>query len=331
MSSFHLIKNKERSESEIRWLKIKMILFVNFSFCHRLFIFLPCNPITPQKGLSPNNLFPWCHIILENVTEPIRNETFSRLLSRLWPAVPPSQYFKQNWPRSQWSILFLFFVAAHINHIRSVAGVDCVGLGAGYDGINLCVFCRAASLSLKFMYCSAFQYSAGTGRRFSVPGFICRAHSHRPVDGRRVEAAGWAQLFEGHRERGKCERTQKMNYPSAAQVRPIIRGLSASLAGELHAPLVPSRFFFLLHQFPWLRPAACSESRWKLLFYVNRRLKNYLAASKWQQNYTIYTHPRVTVILLGRVIVEFNGGIYNILNFLASSVLKKNSLETTQR
>ncbi|XP_065336373.1 dipeptidase 1-like [Cloeon dipterum] len=25
---------------------------------------------------------------------------------------------------------------AHINHIRSVAGVDCVGLGAGYDGIN---------------------------------------------------------------------------------------------------------------------------------------------------------------------------------------------------
>ncbi|CAH1395883.1 unnamed protein product [Nezara viridula] len=26
--------------------------------------------------------------------------------------------------------------AAHINHIRQVAGVDCVGLGAGYDGIN---------------------------------------------------------------------------------------------------------------------------------------------------------------------------------------------------
>lgn len=31
-----------------------------------------------------------------------------------------------------------FFVsAAHINHIREVAGVDNVGLGAGYDGINL--------------------------------------------------------------------------------------------------------------------------------------------------------------------------------------------------
>lgn len=117
MSIFHLIKNKERSESEIRWLKIKMILFVNFSFCHRLFIFLPCNPITPQKGLSPNNLFPWCHIILENVTEPIRNETFSRLLSRLWPAVPPSQYFKQNLPRPQWSILFLFFCcSSHKSH-----------------------------------------------------------------------------------------------------------------------------------------------------------------------------------------------------------------------
>lgn len=28
------------------------------------------------------------------------------------------------------------FCLAHINHIREVAGVDSVGLGAGYDGIN---------------------------------------------------------------------------------------------------------------------------------------------------------------------------------------------------
>jgi microsomal dipeptidase-like Zn-dependent dipeptidase len=28
-------------------------------------------------------------------------------------------------------------VAAHINHIRAIAGVNHVGLGAGYDGINL--------------------------------------------------------------------------------------------------------------------------------------------------------------------------------------------------
>ncbi|KAJ8866691.1 hypothetical protein PR048_032552 [Dryococelus australis] len=34
-------------------------------------------------------------------------------------------------------LLFCFLVAAHINHIRSVAGVNHVGLGAGYDGINL--------------------------------------------------------------------------------------------------------------------------------------------------------------------------------------------------
>jgi hypothetical protein len=128
-----------------------------------------------------------------------------------------------------------------------------VGLGAGYDGINLCVFCRAASLAaLKFMYCSAFQYSTGTGRRFSVPSFICRAHSHRPVDGRRVEAAGWAQLFEGHRERGKCERTQKMNYPSATQLGPIIRGLSGSLAraSSQLSRLSLEIFLFALHQFP---------------------------------------------------------------------------------
>ncbi|CAD6234881.1 GSCOCG00007742001-RA-CDS [Cotesia congregata] len=28
-------------------------------------------------------------------------------------------------------------VAAHINHVRKVAGIDHVGIGAGYDGINL--------------------------------------------------------------------------------------------------------------------------------------------------------------------------------------------------
>lgn len=28
-------------------------------------------------------------------------------------------------------------VAAHINHVRKIAGVDHVGIGAGYDGINL--------------------------------------------------------------------------------------------------------------------------------------------------------------------------------------------------
>ncbi|XP_047350922.1 dipeptidase 1 isoform X2 [Vespa velutina] len=30
-------------------------------------------------------------------------------------------------------------VVAHINHIRKIAGVDHIGIGAGYDGINLCV------------------------------------------------------------------------------------------------------------------------------------------------------------------------------------------------
>lgn len=32
------------------------------------------------------------------------------------------------------SVCFCF--PAHINHIREVAGVDSVGIGAGYDGIN---------------------------------------------------------------------------------------------------------------------------------------------------------------------------------------------------
>lgn len=35
------------------------------------------------------------------------------------------------------SFKFKFFISAHLNHIKLVAGVDYVGLGAGYDGINL--------------------------------------------------------------------------------------------------------------------------------------------------------------------------------------------------
>jgi len=30
-----------------------------------------------------------------------------------------------------------YIVSAHINHIRKVAGIDHVGIGAGFDGINL--------------------------------------------------------------------------------------------------------------------------------------------------------------------------------------------------
>lgn len=33
--------------------------------------------------------------------------------------------------------IFLIYVTAHINHVRKIAGVDHVGIGAGYDGINL--------------------------------------------------------------------------------------------------------------------------------------------------------------------------------------------------
>jgi len=34
-------------------------------------------------------------------------------------------------------LYFYHFFAAHINHIRDVAGIDHVGIGAGYDGVNL--------------------------------------------------------------------------------------------------------------------------------------------------------------------------------------------------
>ena len=38
------------------------------------------------------------------------------------------------------------FVSAHINHVREVAGIDSVGIGASYDGINAWVLCQAGSL-----------------------------------------------------------------------------------------------------------------------------------------------------------------------------------------
>ena len=28
------------------------------------------------------------------------------------------------------------FAAVHLDHIRKVCGIDCVGIGASYDGIN---------------------------------------------------------------------------------------------------------------------------------------------------------------------------------------------------
>ena len=31
----------------------------------------------------------------------------------------------------------IFYFLAHINHIRKVAGINHIGIGAGYDGINL--------------------------------------------------------------------------------------------------------------------------------------------------------------------------------------------------
>lgn len=33
--------------------------------------------------------------------------------------------------------IFAFIISAHINHIKDVAGIDHVGIGAGYDGVNL--------------------------------------------------------------------------------------------------------------------------------------------------------------------------------------------------
>ena len=33
-------------------------------------------------------------------------------------------------------ILSFFLISAHLNHIRTVAGINHVGIGASYDGIN---------------------------------------------------------------------------------------------------------------------------------------------------------------------------------------------------
>ena len=49
--------------------------------------------------------------------------------SRLSPEVPDKIFFVTM------TNAILDFLA-HINHIKNVAGVDHVGIGAGYDGIN---------------------------------------------------------------------------------------------------------------------------------------------------------------------------------------------------
>ena len=33
-------------------------------------------------------------------------------------------------------VSFFWLISAHLNHIRTVAGIDYVGIGASYDGIN---------------------------------------------------------------------------------------------------------------------------------------------------------------------------------------------------
>jgi microsomal dipeptidase-like Zn-dependent dipeptidase len=38
---------------------------------------------------------------------------------------------------TSFNTLIICVVTAHINHVRHVAGVDSVGLGAGYDGMNV--------------------------------------------------------------------------------------------------------------------------------------------------------------------------------------------------
>lgn len=43
------------------------------------------------------------------------------------------RYFHEN----VWINFCISYFAAHINHIREVAGIDHVGIGAGYDGVNL--------------------------------------------------------------------------------------------------------------------------------------------------------------------------------------------------
>ena len=52
--------------------------------------------------------------------------------------LPEFRFVKPNRQRS-WNVEHLtktLIISDHINHIRNVAGVDFVGIGASYDGIN---------------------------------------------------------------------------------------------------------------------------------------------------------------------------------------------------
>ena len=47
---------------------------------------------------------------------------------------------KINFCFSSLSYNLSFIYSAHINHVRNIAGIDSVGLGADYDGIDTYVF-----------------------------------------------------------------------------------------------------------------------------------------------------------------------------------------------
>ena len=54
-------------------------------------------------------------------------------------------------------ILSFFLISAHLNHIRTVAGINHVGIGASYDGINALVPTYYFFLKLLFYHLLKIQ------------------------------------------------------------------------------------------------------------------------------------------------------------------------------
>lgn len=81
--------------------------------------------------------------MLNNYSRHICRKNFNFEIPNLWPWHLNKSQFNLDLPFNKASEPFFAFninsvgfCVAHINHIREVAGVDSVGLGAGYDGIN---------------------------------------------------------------------------------------------------------------------------------------------------------------------------------------------------
>ena len=117
----------------------------------------------------------------------------------------------------------IWLVSAHINHVREVAGIDSVGIGASYDGINAWVFSQEIKPSLIYNL-ALWQGAWGTGGRVQVCQPLLFPLCVRKLDSSWPQEARRAQLPQGLEGGGKGE----MMFRQAGKISNLLRWGEAS-------------------------------------------------------------------------------------------------------